>query len=207
MKKLKSDITNMVLSLTIITLVAATLLAVVNKITMSKISTLQQETLQTGIKNVMQDANCIVTKIDTLYDEKDSKKIHFIVYTTENAQHQSLGKAVASTENAFAGPLTVLVGFNQAGSIKGYTVLNTTETPGLGLKAEEWFRSKKGNVIGLNMDQVNFTVTKDGGDIDAITASTITSRAFLKAIQNAYQKTREKKTDTNSGASQKCSQK
>ena len=57
---------------------------------------------------------------------------------------------------------------------------------------------EKRTVVGKNPGKVNFTVSKDGGDIDAITASTITSRAFLLAIKNAYDNVCV--TDANTGA-------
>ena len=62
------------------------------------------------------------------------------------------------------------------------------ETPGLGSKMEEWFRTDKNNqnIIGRSLANGNLNVTKDGGDVDAITASTITSRAFLESINRAY---------------------
>ena len=55
------------------------------------------------------------------------------------------------------------------------------------LKAGDWFqKDAKGDIIGKNPGEKELTVSKDGGDVDAITASTITSRAFLLAINNAY---------------------
>ena len=95
----------------------------------------------------------------------------------------------------------MLVGFNTDGDILGYTVLEHAETPGLGAKAGEWFQDK---IIGMNPGTNNFTVSKDGGEVDAITASTITSRAFLRAIQNAYDKIIAGQ-DVTSGASQQAS--
>ena len=98
------------------------------------------------------------------------------------------GTAVQSTDpNGFGGNLKVLVGFNAAGDILGYTVLEHAETPGLGAKAGDWFqKGQPGCIVGLNPAKSNLTVSKDGGDIDAITASTITSRSFLRAVQQAY---------------------
>ena len=66
--------------------------------------------------------------------------------------------------------------------------MSHAETPGLGSKMEEWFRAEKGNqsILGKNPSTDNLTVKKDGGSIDAITAATISSRAFLDAIANAY---------------------
>lgn len=114
------------------------------------------------------------------------------------------GTAVQSTDpNGFGGNLKVLVGFNADGDILGYTVLEHAETPGLGAKAGEWFqKGQPGCIIGKNPGKSNFTVSKDGGDIDAITASTITSRAFLRAVQQAYN-TFKNNTDGNTSATMK----
>ena len=98
-----------------------------------------------------------------------------------------MGAAVESTTQGFGGDLKVLVGFSPEGKILGYTILASTETPGLGAKADKWFQKDgKGSVIGKSPSEKPLTVSKDGGDIDAITASTITSRAFLNAINHAY---------------------
>ena len=105
-----------------------------------------------------------------------------------------------STTSGFGGDLKVLVGFNQEGNILGYTILQTAETPGLGAKAEGWFQKDgKGSIIGKNPSTDNLTVSKDGGSVNAITASTITSRAFLLAVNNAYN-AYKKGADSNSGA-------
>ena len=80
----------------------------------------------------------------------------------------------------------MLVGFNPEGTILGYTLLEHAETPGLGAKADKWFqKGGKGDIIGKSPSEP-LTVSKDGGQVDAITASTITSRAFLMAVNNAY---------------------
>ena len=72
----------------------------------------------------------------------------------------------------------------------GYTVLQASETPGLGAKAATWFQKDgKGSIIGKTPKDGDLHVSKDdksGNAVDAITASTITSRAFLKAINQAY---------------------
>ena len=104
--------------------------------------------------------------------------------------------------NGFGGPLEVLVGFDEAGNILGYTILATVETPGLGVKADTWFqKGGKGDIIGKNPGQKELLVTKDGGDIDAITASTITSRAFLNAVNQAYKAFMGNSGDALTGAS------
>ena len=193
MKKLKSSLTNMLVVLTVITIVAAGVLASVNAVTAPQIDKINAENLATGIKAVMGSENIKVS--DPV--EVDA----FTVYEISNKQGDQLGKAVVTTENGFGGPLKVLVGFNTSGDILGYTVLEHQETPGLGAKAGEWFQDK---ILGMNPGKNNFTVSKDGGEVDAITASTITSRAFLRAIQNAYTKVIAG-GDVVSGASQQAS--
>lgn len=99
------------------------------------------------------------------------------------------GAAVESlTGKGFGDTIRIMVGFEADGTIRNYKVLKHTETPGLGSKMEEWFRSEKNrrSIIGKHPRKDKLTVTKDGGQVDAITAATITSRAFLEAVQQAY---------------------
>ena len=192
MKKLKSSLINMVVVLTLITVVAGAALAFVNHATSAQIEKIKAENLAKGIKQVMGvDANANFQ------------------YTTEEVgdytfYNSELGTAIQSTTNGFGGALKVLVGFDNEGTVLGYTILEHAETPGLGAKASEWFqKGQKGDITGKNPATTKFTVSKDGGDIDAITASTITSRAFLLAVQNAYEElNKQKNPDGTSGATQ-----
>ncbi len=94
-----------------------------------------------------------------------------------------VGLAVESHDtNGFSGLITVMYGFNPSGDITGYAVMQHAETPGLGSKMGEWFCNPAHSIIGLNAATSNLTVSKDGGDVDAITAATISSRAFLRAL-------------------------
>ena len=81
-----------------------------------------------------------------------------------------------------------MVGFDKEGNILDYAVLQQAETPGLGTKMVDWFKTDKGNqnIKGKNPGEKQLSVSKDGGDIDAITAATISSRAFLGAVNKAY---------------------
>ncbi|MBR3514206.1 MAG: RnfABCDGE type electron transport complex subunit G [Bacteroidaceae bacterium] len=179
MKKLQSTLPNMALVLTLIAVLAAGVLAYVNQVTKGPIEANKQKTLAEGINSVLGGAQADVQKTDTL---KDANENDVVIYVTNQ------GVAVKATDpNGFGGPLTVLVGFDEAGTIKGYTVLEHAETPGLGAKASFWFQEgQKGNIIGLNPGEKELTVSKDGGQVDAITASTITSRAFLRAVNSAF---------------------
>ena len=203
MKKLSSSLINMVVVLTLIALVAGGILAYVNYVTAPQIAKINEEKLNAGIKEVMGGGEIIISQTDTLKSEINGKSKEFIVYNVQNTSKQVLGKAVQTSENGFGGNLKVLVGFDTKGTILGYTVLEHAETPGLGAKAGLWFQKDgKGNIIGKNPGECNFTVSKDGGDIDAITASTITSRAFLLSIQNAYDEISKEQVDGKSGATE-----
>lgn len=189
MEKLKSSLTNMALVLTIIAVVAGGVLASVNYVTAPQIEKINADNLAAGIKKVMgSDDITVAAPIEHKATIAGKEKV-LTVYGVKNAANENMGCAVQTSENGFGGELQVLVGFDPTGTILGYTILKHAETPGLGAKAGLWFQPENGEsrtVVGKNPGQCNFTVSKDGGDIDAITASTITSRAFLLAIKNAY---------------------
>lgn len=201
MKKLESSITNMVIVLVGVALITGAILAYVNNITAGPIQAQAEKTLTDGIKKVMGGGDLKVTSNDTIRQTIDGKEATFIIHTTQDANGNALGAAVESTTSGFGGELKVLVGFNQEGNILGYTILQTAETPGLGAKAEAWFQKDgKGSIIGKNPSTDNLKVSKDGGSVNAITASTITSRAFLKAVNNAYGAYKSGNADGQSGA-------
>ena len=187
MKKLESSLLNMVLVLTGVAVVMGGVLAYVNHLTEGPISEQKTKALNDGIKVVMCSDEASIVKTDTVrQNDAKGKELVYIIYQTQDAQKKDLGAAVVSTTGGFGGDLKVLVGFNPEGTILGYTLLEHAETPGLGAKADKWFqKGEKGDIIGKDPKEP-LTVSKDGGQVDAITASTITSRAFLLAVNNAY---------------------
>ena len=187
MKKLESSLLNMVLVLTGVAVVMGGILAYVNHLTEGPITTQKEKALSDGIKTVMCVNDLKVAKTDEVKQNDDKgKELTFTVYEIQDANGNDLGAAVESSTLGFGGTLKVLVGFDPEGKILGYTLLEHTETPGLGAKADKWFqKGQKGDIIGKDPKEP-LTVSKDGGQVDAITASTITSRAFLLAVNNAY---------------------
>jgi electron transport complex protein RnfG len=97
---------------------------------------------------------------------------------------ETVGYAVESSTSGFGGPLSLIVGITADGVVYNTSVLSHSETPGLGAKCttDEKFTSQW---KGLNPSEKILKVKQDNGDIDAITASTITSRAYTLAVQNA----------------------
>lgn len=202
MKKLESSVQNMVIVLVGVALITGCILAYVNHATEGPIAEQKEKTLADGIKAVMGGGELSVCKTDTVrQNDEKGKEMVFVIYGTKDAQKNYLGAAVESTTGGFGGDLKVLVGFDPKGTILGYTILEHAETPGLGAKADKWFQKDgKGNIIGKNPSE-ELIVKKDGGQIDAITASTITSRAFLKAVNQAYKAYQALPIDGESGAS------
>ena len=187
MKKLESSLTNMLLVLTGVAVIMGAVLAWVNSVTAAPIAQQKEKVLADGIKAVMACDDITVAHTDTVrQNDAKGKELTFIIYQTQDAEGKDLGAAVESSTLGFGGNLKVLVGFDPEGTVLGYTLLEHTETPGLGAKADKWFqKGEKGDIVGKN-PQEPLTVSKDGGQVDAITASTITSRAFLLAVNNAY---------------------
>ncbi|MBS5526744.1 MAG: RnfABCDGE type electron transport complex subunit G [Prevotella sp.] len=201
MKKLESTITNMVLVLVGVALITGGILAYVNHVTEGPVKAQAEKALSDGIKTVMGGGELTVTKTDTVKQDISGKEVVFVLHHAEDSQHNYLGAAVESTTGGFGGDVKVLVGLNAEGTVLGYTILQHSETPGLGAKADQWFqKGGKGDIIGKNPATDNLTVSKDGGSVDAITASTITSRAFLLAVNQAYNAYKNTPADANSGA-------
>ena len=204
MKKLKSTWYNMAGVLTGIALVAGAALASVNEMTKDTIQQLKEKSEQDAIAQVLGGGDVKVQQIDTV-------AINDCNYIVMNAGEKGVAVKAVDPQNAsFGGGLTIMVGIDPNGVVLGYSILETHETPGLGAKANEWFqKGQKGDIIGRNLAESKLTVSKDGGDVDAITASTITSRAFLRAVNAAneafYQTIakEEHNADGISGASKK----
>jgi len=98
-----------------------------------------------------------------------------------------VGTAVETfTKIGFSGVIKVMVGLLPDGTINDVTVLKHAETPGLGDKMEKKKSDWSLQFRGKDPRAFKLTVTKDGGDVDVITASTISSRAFCDAVSRAY---------------------
>jgi Na+-translocating ferredoxin:NAD+ oxidoreductase subunit G len=187
MAKLTSSFKNMLASLLGITLIASTTLGVVNELTKDAIAT-------TNANKQAQAIAMVLPKFDHLgesYKVKPTDGNDSIeVFPALNAEGAVVANAVKTyTNSGFSGYIEIMAGFDAEGTITGFKVLKHAETPGLGSKMDAWFSdaSKEAQtIIGKNPKSTKMLVKKDGGDLDAITAATISSRAFLDAINRAY---------------------
>lgn len=191
MAKRESTFINMVVTLVLVTGVAAAALGFVYDFTKEPIEAAKAKAQAEAIKQVLPE-----------FDELGESKVvtpaiggDALEFFPAYKNGELVGTAIKTyTKNGFSGFISIMAGIDKDGNISGYSVLEHKETPGLGSKMDVWFDNpEKPNqmVVGKNPETTNFTVTKDGGDIDAITASTITSRAFLEALTTAYDSYKE----------------
>lgn len=170
----KSTLKNMALCLTLVCLGCSAVLGVVNAFTVKPIAEAQQAKTRESIAKVLPEFSGDLKEGDIEVDE-----VQYHYYLAEG-----IGCAVVSIVSGFGGPLSVMVGITSDGVVHNTVVLSHSETPGLGAKCQtdETFLSQ---FRGWNPAEKTLLVRKDGGDVDAITASTITSRAYALAISNA----------------------
>ncbi len=205
MAKTESTLVNMVLALLIITAIAGGSLGMVYKVTKEPIAMAKLAKQKKAIEEVVPGFDNNPT--DEVYEITSKEGYILKVFPCKKGE-ELLGVAISTkTEKGFSGEVKIMVGMKPDGTIINYSVLEHKETPGLGSKMQLWFRMDKGNqsILGKNPAETKMIVSKDGGDIDAITAATISSRAFLDAIMVAYNTYMEqnKTTDARSGATAK----
>ena len=184
MEKLASNFKNTVLVLSGITLFAALALASVYDLTKESIAKAKTSKQLNAITEVLPLFHHLAPPME-INDGVEISKV-FKAYDKNN---NFIGAAVeSSSNNGYNGSIVLMVGFDKNANIVDYSVLQQNETPGLGAKMLNWFKTDKANqsVIGKNAATANLTVSTDEGEVDAITAATVSSRAFLFAIRNAY---------------------
>lgn len=176
-QKLESNLRNMVLSLALISLVMSGALGMVYNLTKGPIEEANKAKEVSAIKEVLPqfDNDPLTTK----------KEVDGLTVYTGTMGGQVVGFAVKTyTEKGFSGRFDLMVGFKMDGSINNISVLEQKETPGLGTKMKE--DKFKNQFLGKNPESYKMIVKKDGGEVDAITAATISSRAYCDAMQKAY---------------------
>jgi len=173
----------MVVSLFVITIVAGFSLGFVNELTVGPIEKGKIERKVIALKMVLPEFdNNPVEQV--LLIKSDFAKDSVEVYPAFKEGAFVGAAVIGSTEKGFSGLIKIMVGFKPDGIIQNIQVLEQKETPGLGTKMKDekflaQFREK-------NPSAFNLKVTKDGGEVDALTGATITTRAFGEAVQMAY---------------------
>ena len=180
----KSNLTNMALCLTLVCLFCSAVLAAVYAVTKDPIDRTNANILKESIGAVLPEGGEL-SEAKPL--EVGGQPSEYYVSTSAGAP---VAYAIKSSTVGFGGPLVLMVGITADGKVYNTSVLAHSETPGLGAKctADEHFMAQ---FKGFDPSVKMLTVKKDGGDVDAITASTITSRAYSSSIRNAVEAFRQ----------------
>lgn len=172
----------MVVTLTIIAGFSAFVLSSVYQLTKEPIARAKDNRELEAISQVVEDFdnNPFAEKLTILTSDKKDKLAFFP--SRKNGNITSFAIKTFSN-NGFGGRIEMIVGFYIDGAIKNFKITSHQETPGLGSKADEPRFKEQFN--GFHPAKQKLKVKQDGGDIDAVTAATITSRAVIDAIVRA----------------------
>lgn len=173
----------MVLTLLIITLVSAAAVGVVYQVTKEPIELSKAAKIKSAIALVLPEFDNDPDQ-QKILDSVDGKEVRIYPALKEGTV---LGYAIETfSDKGFGGEIRLMVGFLADGTIYRVETLSQHETPGLGDKIERKKSDFPLQFEGKNPADFRLAVKKDGGDVDAITASTISSRAYTDALTRAY---------------------
>ncbi|WP_295898197.1 RnfABCDGE type electron transport complex subunit G [uncultured Alistipes sp.] len=203
---MESTLKNMVAVLFGITLVASAGVGVVNMITAEPIALSKQAATTAALTEVLPSFD------ETTSEELTIDEMPITVYTATKGGVVAGYAVQTMTKQGFSGTVRLMVGFDTDGRVVNINVLEQTETPGLGTKMCDEGNPLLGSVKGQRLEEKKLVdgklaVRKDGGDVDALTAATISSRAYVDAVNRAWMAyksvaTGTPATDVASGASQ-----
>ena len=167
-------ILGLVVSLTLISAVCSGVLAYVNEITKGPIAEMKATQERNAVKAVMPQG---VVAVDAAGEG---------VFVGKDAAGKVLGYAAKGMDGGgYGGDIVLMVGFRaDKKTVVCYKTLAASETPGLGMNLNT--PEFSGQFAGK--DGSSLSVKKDGGEIEAITSATITSRAVCRAIADAQKK-------------------
>lgn len=191
MAKKESNFKNMVITLFLVTFIASGTLGFVYEVTKEPIRMVEINNINNAITEIIPSFdNNPYQESFKIATERDS-----LVFYPAKSGGETIGMAIETwTMKGFSGLIKLMVGFDMEGKIMDIVVLFHAETPGLGDKIKKEKSDFPVQFQGKDPASFKLAVTKDNGDVDAITASTITSRAYCDAVQRAYDKFMEWKS-------------
>lgn len=182
---MKSTLVNMTAVLFVITLVASAGVGVVNMITEEPIALAKEAATKAALTEVLPAFD--TTEEQTLTIDE----LPITVYTASKGGEVAGYAVQTMTKQGFNGVVRLMVGFTPDGQVVNVNVLEQSETPGLGTKMADEGNVLLGSIQGQKLENKKLVdgklaVKKDGGDVDALTAATISSRAYVDAVNRAW---------------------
>ncbi len=154
-----------IIMLTIVVAVCVSLLTYVDSCTRDRIRAQEDEAFKVMLTEMFPE----MSRYEELKDD---------IYTVYSDGSQ-LGYAFLAIGKGYGGDINILVGLSDATTVKGIKIISQTETPGLGTRVTEPFFTDQ--FAGIAIEDI--ALSQDGGKIDAITSSTISSSAVVDAVR------------------------
>jgi Na+-translocating ferredoxin:NAD+ oxidoreductase subunit G len=184
MSKRKSTLINMLLTLVVITLISGFFLGYVNQITLEPKAKVAAERKIQALQAVLPEFdNDLMQDVIKVKSPNSADSIE-IFKATKQGEIQGYAM-IGSSNKGFSGLIQTMIGYKPDGSVINIVVLEQKETPGLGTKMKDEKFIKQ--FIGKNPETFNLKVKKDGGQVDALTGATITTRAFSETVQSSFE--------------------
>jgi len=188
------EIAKYIITLTIICIAAAAVLAGVYNVTKEPIAISERQEKLRAIKMVLPPFSNEPDKEESKLSIKDSATgvdKDILLYAGRDEENKMIGVAIENiSKTGYGGDIKIMMGVDMNGEISGIYILDLKETPGLGSKIkEDWFKEQ---FKRKSLSNSKLSVKKDGGDIDAITGATISSRAVAYAIEEGLKVFEEK---------------
>jgi len=181
----------MVIALTLVTVIAASLLGVTDMFTREPIRQAQRAMLHRSLEQVLP------AHVNSPIDDKlvwDAAGKNMPVYLARDVQRRVTALAwEVVAPDGYSGSIRILIGISPSGGIHAIRITDHRETPGLGdgiIHNKPWLDF----FVGKTLDNTRWAVKKDGGDFDQFTGATITPRAVVKAVRKGLEFFKANKT-------------
>ncbi len=177
----KNSLLNMVLSLVGITFICSVSVAVVNQVTIDPIKEANEKAVESALQAVLPS-----------FDKLENKQVEeggfmLDIYTAYSGDEVVGYAAKTSSLSGYAGLIELIMGVSPSGELLNIQVVKQSETPGLGAKILDEDNNLITSLKGEDLNTYDLRVAKDGGEVDALTGSTITSRAYLEAVKLGFE--------------------
>lgn len=174
------DIAVPCVTLTVICVIIALLLAGTNALTAPKIAQLQLQTQAESRRMVLPEAET--------FSAEQTLTLHGTDYTYcegTGADGSRVGYVFTTSAKGYGGDVVVMSGVRSDGTVAGVQTLELNETAGLGMKAAEsgFLEQYQGKSSGIGVAKNN----PGGNEIQALTGATITSRAVTDSVNTALE--------------------
>ena len=179
---MKSSLKNMVVVLTTVSFISSAAVGGAYIMTKDAIKNASDNKFKDAIQQVLPEFDTLKDAIE-VENKSGSTTIKIYEATLDS---ETTGYAVETSALGFTQDIILLAGFNEEGDIYKIAVLSHAETPGLGSKIANTEDKFVVQFQGKNPETFKMVVKKDGGDVESITASTVTSKAYTLAVKNAF---------------------